>query len=142
MYNLFIFLTSLFSIVAIAWAKNWEGNVIATASSYITSAFNSMNLAALLNVVLYVLETVLLPFYAKFADMVGRTEAFVISIFFYVLSGVVQAVAPNMDTLVVSLFFFIIKKVPLIIFFFLGRSSHLCLGHHRCVHSRPRSYCR
>lgn len=101
-----------------------------------------MNLAALLNVVLYVLETVLLPFYAKFADMVGRTEAFVISIFFYVLSGVVQAVAPNMDTLVVSLFFFIIKKVPLIIFFFLGRSSHLCLGHHRCVHSRPRSYCR
>ncbi|CEG81513.1 hypothetical protein RMATCC62417_15707 [Rhizopus microsporus] len=91
---------TIFGIVAIAWAKNWEGNVIATASSYITSAFNSMNLAALLNVVLYVLETVLLPFYAKFADMVGRTEAFVISIFFYVLSGVVQAVAPNMDTLV------------------------------------------
>jgi MFS family permease len=92
--------------------------VIATASSYITSAFNSMNLAALLNVVLYVLETVLLPFYAKFADMVGRTEAFVISIFFYVLSGVVQAVAPNMDTLVVSLFFYLYTKKATHYFYF------------------------
>jgi MFS family permease len=61
-----------------------------------------MNISALINIVLYIVQTVLLPMYAKFSDMIGRTEAFVIAIFFYILSGVVQAVAPNMDTLVVS----------------------------------------
>lgn len=87
----------------IAWAKNWEGNVTYTASVAVASAFNSLNLYSLINVVLYIIETVLLPMYAKFSDMIGRTEAFALSIFFYILSGVIQAVAPNMDTLVVSI---------------------------------------
>jgi hypothetical protein len=39
--------------------------------------------------------------YAKLSDLIGRTEAFSIAIFFYVISGIVQAVAKNMDTLVV-----------------------------------------
>ncbi|KAG1112397.1 hypothetical protein G6F40_006631 [Rhizopus arrhizus] len=90
----------IFGIILIAWAKNWEANVVYSSSTYITSYFNSLNLASLISVVLYIVETVLLPFYAKLADMVGRTESFAISIFFYVISGIVQAVAPNMDTLV------------------------------------------
>ncbi|KAG1440948.1 hypothetical protein G6F56_011701 [Rhizopus delemar] len=87
-------------IVLIAWAKNWESNVVYSSSAYIASAFNALNLASLINVVLYVVETVLLPFYAKLADNLGRTESFAISIFFYVLSGIIQACAPNMGTLV------------------------------------------
>ncbi|CAO3667809.1 unnamed protein product [Rhizopus stolonifer] len=87
-------------VVLIAWAKNWESNVVYSSSAYIASAFNALNLASLINVVLYVVETVLLPFYAKLADNLGRTESFAIAIFFYVLSGIIQACAPNMGTLV------------------------------------------
>lgn len=76
--------------------------MVYSSSAYIASAFNALNLASLINVVLYVVETVLLPFYAKLADNLGRTESFAISIFFYVLSGIIQACAPNMGTLVVN----------------------------------------
>jgi MFS family permease len=102
----------------IAWAKNWEANVVYSSSTYITSYFNSLNLASLISVVLYIVETVLLPFYAKLADMVGRTESFAISIFFYVLSGIVQAVAPNMDTLVVTIIFIMIIPITEVSFSF------------------------
>ncbi|KAI9259899.1 major facilitator superfamily domain-containing protein [Sporodiniella umbellata] len=87
-------------IVLIAWAKNWEGNVVYSSSTYIFSEFNALNLISLINVVLYIVETVLLPFYAKMADTVGRTESFAISIFFYILSGIIQATAYKVDTLI------------------------------------------
>lgn len=93
---------NLFSIIAIAWAKNWEGNVIYSTSVQVFSYFNALNIYSLLNVVLYIVETVLLPMYAKFSDMIGRTEAFAISILFYVLSGIIQACAPNVDTIIVK----------------------------------------
>ncbi|KAG2234942.1 hypothetical protein INT48_005096 [Thamnidium elegans] len=87
-------------IILVAWAKNWEGNVVYSASVAVASYFNSLNISALISVVLYIVQTVLLPMYAKFSDMIGRTEAFSIAIFFYVISGVIQAVAPTMDTLI------------------------------------------
>jgi MFS family permease len=86
----------------IAWAKNWEGNVTYTTSVYVASVFNSLNIYSLISVVLYIVETVLLPMYAKFSDMVGRTEAFGIAIFFYIISGIIQACAPNMNTIIVT----------------------------------------
>lgn len=95
----------------VAWAKNWEGNVVYAASVAVTSYFNSLNISGLISVVLYIVETVLLPMYAKFSDMIGRSEAFAIAIFFYVLSGIVQAVAPSMDALIVMTlaFFYMLK---------------------------------
>lgn len=91
-------------IILVAWAKNWEGNLVYSASVQIYSAFNSLSISALVDVVLYIVQTILLPMYAKFSDMVGRTEAFAMAIFFYVISGVIQATAQNMDTLIVSVF--------------------------------------
>lgn len=88
----------------VAWAKNWEGNVVYSASVAVASYFNSLNISSLISVVLYIVQTVLLPMYAKFSDMIGRTEAFSIAIFFYVISGVIQAVAPTMDTLIVIIY--------------------------------------
>ncbi|EPB84020.1 hypothetical protein HMPREF1544_09219 [Mucor circinelloides 1006PhL] len=87
-------------IILVAWAKNWEGNLVYSASVQIYSAFNSLSISALVDVVLYIVQTILLPMYAKFSDMVGRTEAFAMAIFFYVISGVIQATAQNMDTLI------------------------------------------
>lgn len=104
------------SIIMVAWAKNWEGNVVYAASVAVTSYFNSLNISGLISVVLYIVETVLLPMYAKFSDMIGRSEAFAIAIFFYVLSGIVQAVAPSMDALIVMtlafFFFFFYMLTP------------------------------
>lgn len=98
-------------IILVAWAKNWEGNLIYSASVQIYSAFNSLSISALVDVVLYIVQTILLPMYAKFSDMVGRTEAFAMAIFFYVISGVIQATAQNMDTLIVSRVFLCISCV-------------------------------
>ncbi|KAI8384809.1 major facilitator superfamily domain-containing protein [Radiomyces spectabilis] len=90
----------IFGIVAVAWAKNWEGNVVFSVTPLVTSLFDSVHISSILDIVLYILVTVLLPFYSKFADMVGRTEAFTVAIVFYVVSGTVQATAQNLDTLV------------------------------------------
>ncbi|KAI8970267.1 major facilitator superfamily domain-containing protein [Mycotypha africana] len=87
-------------IVLVAWAKNWEGNVIYAASPYVYSAFNALNLASLVTVILYIIQTVLLPMYAKFSDMIGRTEAITIAIFFYIISGIVQTAALNFNTII------------------------------------------
>lgn len=98
-------------IILVAWAKNWEGNLIYSASVQIYSAFNSLNISPLVDVVLYIVQTILLPMYAKFSDMIGRTEAFAIAIFFYVISGVIQATAQSMDTLVVSIHVYVFNHL-------------------------------
>ncbi|KAG0169850.1 hypothetical protein DFQ28_011343 [Apophysomyces sp. BC1034] len=90
----------LAGIILLAWAKNWEGNAIVSVTPKVFSIFEALHLTSLLNVVLYILQTALLPIYSKVSDMVGRTEAFTIAIFFYVISGVVMATAQSMDTLV------------------------------------------
>lgn len=99
----------MYRIILVAWAKNWEGNVIYAASTTVTSYFESLNIAGLIDVVLYIVQTVLLPMYAKFSDMIGRTEAFTVAIFFYIISGIVQALAPSIDTLIVSMSFLLIQ---------------------------------
>ncbi|KAI9322636.1 major facilitator superfamily domain-containing protein [Dichotomocladium elegans] len=80
-------------IVLFAWAKNWEGNTIYSISFNVLSLFNAANQYSLLSTVEYLLQTVLIPFYAKLSDIWGRTEVFAVSLLFYILSGVVFACA-------------------------------------------------
>jgi MFS family permease len=116
--------------------------VVYSANVGITSYFNSLNIASLISVVLYILDTVLLPMYAKLSDLIGRTEAFSIAIFFYVISGIVQAVAKNMDTLVVCTCFFFRIYVNMILTFFLGWASYLCSWFNRSWRFGTCSNCR
>ncbi|KAF7727846.1 hypothetical protein EC973_006959 [Apophysomyces ossiformis] len=90
----------LAGIILVAWAKNWEGNAITAITPKVFSIFNAVHLTSLLNMVLYILQTALLPIYSKVSDMVGRTEAFTVAIFFYVISGIIMATAQSMETLV------------------------------------------
>lgn len=89
------------SIIFVAWAKNWEGNTVYSVTGTVTSYFNAANQIALLGTVQYILQTVLVPLYSKLSDLWGRTEIFLFSIIFYVVSGIVLACSQSINDLVV-----------------------------------------
>ncbi|KAI8137026.1 major facilitator superfamily-domain-containing protein [Fennellomyces sp. T-0311] len=84
-------------IVLFAWAKNWEGNTTYAVQFEVLSLFTAANKAALLSTVQYLLQTVLIPFYAKLSDLWGRTEVFAVSLTFYIVSGVTYACAQRFN---------------------------------------------
>lgn len=86
----------------VAWAKNWEGNTTYSVLPLVTSYLNAANQVALLSTVQYILQTVLIPFFAKLADMWGRSEVFVLCLLIYIISGVVFATSNTISDLCVS----------------------------------------
>lgn len=86
----------------LAWAKNWEGNTTYSVLPLVTSYLNAANQVALLSTVQYILQTVLIPFFAKLADMWGRSEVFVLCLLIYIISGVVFATSNTISDLCVS----------------------------------------
>lgn len=61
-----------------------------------------MNMATLLSTVQYLLQTVLIPFYAKLSDLWGRSETFAVALGFYIISGVTYACAQQFSDFAVS----------------------------------------
>lgn len=92
----------VYRIIMVAWAKNWEGNTTYSVLPLVTSYLSAANQVALLSTVQYILQTVLIPFFAKLADMWGRSEVFVLSILIYIISGVVFATSNTISDLCVS----------------------------------------
>ncbi|KAI9264152.1 major facilitator superfamily domain-containing protein [Phascolomyces articulosus] len=80
-------------IILFAWAKNWEANTTYSVQPNVLSLFNAANMLALLSTIQYLLQTVLIPFYAKLSDMWGRSETFAVSLVFYIISGVTYSCA-------------------------------------------------
>ncbi|CDH52424.1 drug:h antiporter [Lichtheimia corymbifera JMRC:FSU:9682] len=105
-------------IVLFAWAKNWEGNTIYSITFNVLSLFQAANQYSLLNTVQYLLQTVLIPFYAKLSDIWGRTEVFALSLFFYIISGVVYACAQRFSDFAGAQ-----------VLYALGISGAHCMGH-------------
>ncbi|KAI8084501.1 major facilitator superfamily domain-containing protein [Halteromyces radiatus] len=93
------FILVISGIVLVAWAKNWEGNTLSSITPQVTGIFGGLSIASVLDTILYIMVTVLLPMFSKLADTVGRAEAFVIAITFYIMAGVVMACAQSMDAL-------------------------------------------
>jgi MFS family permease len=85
----------------VAWAKNWEGNTLSSITPQVTGIFGGLSIGSVLDTILYIMVTVLLPMFSKLADTVGRAEAIVIAIWFYIMAGVVMACAQSMDALMV-----------------------------------------
>ncbi|KAI7864362.1 major facilitator superfamily domain-containing protein [Spinellus fusiger] len=54
----------------------------------------------ILSTILYILQTSLLPMYSKLADIVGRPEAYSLSILLYLISFAIMATANNYEALV------------------------------------------
>ncbi|KAL9554474.1 hypothetical protein MBANPS3_002804 [Mucor bainieri] len=66
----------------------------------ITSMFQANNISGVLTTVLSILQTALQPMYSKLSDMIGRAEAYTISIVFFIVSFIIMACAQNYDTLI------------------------------------------
>ncbi|KAI8338234.1 major facilitator superfamily, partial [Chlamydoabsidia padenii] len=93
------FILIISGIVLVAWAKNWEGNTLSSITPQVTGIFGGLSIGSVLDTILYIMVTVLLPMFSKLADTVGRAEAIVIAIWFYIMAGVVMACAQSMDAL-------------------------------------------
>ncbi|KAI9481661.1 MAG: major facilitator superfamily-domain-containing protein [Benjaminiella poitrasii] len=62
--------------------------------------FQANNISGVLSTVLSILQTALQPIYSKMSNIVGRAEAYTISIILFVISYVIMAVAQNYNTLI------------------------------------------
>ncbi|KAI9492359.1 major facilitator superfamily domain-containing protein [Zychaea mexicana] len=105
-------------IVLFAWAKNWEANTTYSVMPNVLSLFNAANKLTLLSTVQYLLQTVLIPFYAKLSDMWGRSEVFGVSLAFYIVSGVTYACAQQFNDFAGAQ-----------VLYALGVSGAHCMGH-------------
>lgn len=92
--RIFIF----FGIFLIAYVYGLDGTLRYTYQTYATSDFGQHSLLSTVNVVRAVIAAAAQPTAAKIADVFGRVELVVLSIFFYVIGTIVEAVATNVKT--------------------------------------------
>ena len=84
-------------VFLISYAYGLDGTLRYTYQPYATASFNSHSLLATVNVLRAVIAASAQPTAAKIADVFGRMELVCISVFFYVLGTIVEAVATNVD---------------------------------------------
>ncbi|KAJ5616659.1 hypothetical protein N7537_001773 [Penicillium hordei] len=87
-----------FSIFFIGFAYGLDNILRGTYEPYATSSFGEHSLLSTINVILSVVAAASQPTAAKIADIFGRVELVVFSVFLYVLGTVVEAVAKNVST--------------------------------------------
>ncbi|KAL2162297.1 hypothetical protein VTH06DRAFT_7210 [Thermothelomyces fergusii] len=92
--RVFIFLGVFF----VAFAYGLDGVLRGSYQPVATASFNQHSLLATVNVLRSVIAAAALPTSAKIADIFGRAELVVLSVFFYVLGTVVETVADNVAT--------------------------------------------
>ncbi|KAF9972251.1 hypothetical protein BGZ73_004655 [Actinomortierella ambigua] len=66
------------------------------------NSFEASSLAAIAPTISNMLTIILVPFYAKFSDVIGRAEVVTIALFFSVVGYIVQATSNNFETLTVG----------------------------------------
>lgn len=57
---------------------------------YVIAVFEVISLGSILPTILEIIATALVPFYAKFSDVVGRAQALTIAMIFYLLGYTIQ----------------------------------------------------
>ncbi|CAK7262596.1 ferrioxamine B transporter [Sporothrix epigloea] len=83
---------ALFSgVFLVAYAYGLDGTVRYTYQTYATASYSEHSLLASINVLRAVIAAAAQPTAAKIADIFGRVELVLVSIFFYVLGTVIQA---------------------------------------------------
>ncbi|OQD71821.1 hypothetical protein PENPOL_c001G01558 [Penicillium polonicum] len=91
--------TAIFSsIFIVGFAYGLDNILRGTYEPYATSSFGEHSLLSTINVILSVVAAASQPTAAKIADIFGRVELVVFSVFLYVLGTVVEAVAKNVST--------------------------------------------
>lgn len=92
--RIFIFI----SIFLVAYVYGLDGTLRYTYQTYATSSFEEHSLLSTVNVVRAVIAAAAQPTAAKIADVFGRVELICVSIFFYVIGTIVEAVAKDIGT--------------------------------------------
>ncbi|KAK0388206.1 hypothetical protein NLU13_4451 [Sarocladium strictum] len=92
--RIFIF----FGIFLVAYVYGLDGTLRYTFQTYATSDFGQHSLLSTVNTVRAVIAAAAQPTSAKIADVFGRVELILLSIFFYVVGTIVEAVATNVKT--------------------------------------------
>ena len=87
-----------FGIFIVAYAYGLDGTLRYTYQPYATSSFKSHSLLAAINVLRAVIAAAAQPTAGKIADVFGRVELICLSVFFYVIGTIVEAVATNVKT--------------------------------------------
>lgn len=68
----------------------FETNLMYGVIGHVTAIFTSASLTAILPTILQILSASLVPFYSKFADVIGRPGALTIAMTFYVTGYIIQ----------------------------------------------------
>lgn len=92
--RIFIFL----GIFLVAYVYGLDGTLRYTYQTYATSDFGQHSLLSTVNTVRAVIAAAAQPTAAKIADVFGRVELIMLSIFFYVVGTIVEAVATDVKT--------------------------------------------
>ncbi|EFW98896.1 siderochrome-iron transporter [Grosmannia clavigera kw1407] len=92
--RVFIFL----GVFLVAYAYGLDGTVRYTYQTYATASYASHSLLSTINVLRAVIAAAAQPTAGKIADVFGRVELICLSVFFYVLGTIVEAVAHNVQT--------------------------------------------
>ncbi|KKA28124.1 hypothetical protein TD95_000994 [Thielaviopsis punctulata] len=84
-------------VFLVAYAYGLDGTLRYTYQTYATSSFGEHSLLASINVLRAVIAAVAQPTAGKIADVYGRVELVIVSVFFYVIGTIVQATASNIN---------------------------------------------
>jgi SIT family siderophore-iron:H+ symporter-like MFS transporter len=87
-----------FGVFLIAYAYGLDGTLRYSYQPTATADFDNHSLHASIGVIRAVIAAAAQPTSAKIADVFGRVELICLSVFFYVLGTIVEAVAPNVGT--------------------------------------------
>ena len=85
-------------VFLVAYAYGLDGTLRYTYQPYATASFADHSLSATINVVRSVIAAAAQPTSAKIADVFGRVELVCVSVFFYVLGTIIEAVATDVST--------------------------------------------
>lgn len=92
--RVFLFL----GVFLISYAYGLDGTLRYTYQPYALASFDHHSLLATVNVLRAVIASAAQPTAAKIADVFGRAELIMVSVFFYIIGTIVEAVSDNVDT--------------------------------------------
>ncbi|OAQ71937.1 siderochrome-iron transporter (Sit1) [Pochonia chlamydosporia 170] len=87
-----------FGVFLVAYVYGLDGTLRYAYQPSATNSFGQHSLASTINVIRSVVSVGAQPTAAKIADVFGRVELICLSVFFYVLGTIIEAVSQNVDT--------------------------------------------
>ncbi|KAJ4982667.1 major facilitator superfamily transporter [Stagonosporopsis vannaccii] len=104
-----------FGLFLVAYAYGLDGSLRGVYQPYATAGFETHSTLATIGVLRSVIAAAAQPTAAKIADVFGRVEVVMVSIFFYVLGTVIEAVGSNVETFAAGAVFYQVGYTVMIV---------------------------